>query len=437
MNLQDWLVERRAAHPMAVTEVSLEECDPWRLNDNVLTRPDGRFFQGVLSASQAWILQPEIGILGFLVSGESGNLDILLNLKEEPGNVLTTQIAPSVQATRSNWEQVHDGPPQPYIELFLGQNPDARQYLSILNSEQGTRFWKKRNRNLVVGTDRALPETPNLRWFPMPDMRVMLGKSFTVNTDARSVLASADWCWLLGNETDTRDNHDHPVMFKIRAEIQDRKPSGVDSLEILRIARKKRAWSVPTGFLPAYHQAVNDDRFWGTGATAFRFFDITSNFREVAQWCQPLYSSQERLVHYLVVSEISGSVSLLLRICDEEGLYGGAEFGPSSTVGIETKRDCSRILSAEISAQIDGFGLTLREIEQSDEGGRFFEEVALYRLVWVDPNQLRPSTPIGTTLSDPDYAWVTPSELNALCGTSMATTNELRTLASLIISLPT
>lgn len=436
MNVQDWLDERRAAQPMTVTEVSLGECDSWHLNDNVLTRPDGRFFRGVLSASQAWILQPEIGILGFLVTGESGNLDILLNLKEEPGNVLTTQIAPSVQATRSNWERVHDGPPQPYIELFLRQDPDARQDMSVLNSEQGTRFWKKRNRNQVVATDRALPEAPNHRWFPMHDMRMMLGKSFTVNTDARSVLASANWRSLLGNEADTRDNHDHPVMAQIRAEVQDRKSSGIHPIEILRIARKNWAWSAQTEVLPAYHQAVNADGFWGTGATVFRFFRITSRFREVPQWCQPLYSSQERLVHDLVVSEISGSVSLLLRIRDDEGLYSGAEFGPSSTAGIETQRDSSRSLSAEISAQLDASGVVLREIEQSDEGGRFFEEVGLYRLVWVDPKQLGTSNPLGRTLSDPEYAWVTPSELNALCGTSMATTNELRTLASLIISRP-
>jgi oxidase EvaA len=436
MNVQDWLDKRRAVQPMTVTEVSLAECDPWRLNDGVLTRPDGRFFQGVLSASQAWIWQPEIGILGFLVSGESGNLDVLLNLKEEPGNVLTTQIAPSIQATRSNWERVHDGPQQPYIELFLGHDPDTRQDLSVVNSEQGTRFWKKRNRNQVVGTDRALPEAQNHRWFRMQDMRVMLGKSFTVNTDARSVLASANWRSLLGNETDTRDDHDHPVMVQIRAEIQDRKASGIDPLEILRVARKNRARSAEIEFLPTYHQAVNGDGFWGTGATGFRFFHVTSRFREVAQWCQPLYSSQERLEHDLVVSEIYGSVSILLRICDEEGLYNGAEFGPSSTVGIEMKRDCSRSVSAEISAQLDDFGLTLREIEQSDEGGRFFNEVCRYRLVWVDPKQLGTSSPLGRTLNDPDYAWVTPSELNTLCGTSMATTNELRTLASLIISRP-
>ncbi|MDA9116845.1 NDP-hexose 2,3-dehydratase family protein [Pontimonas sp.] len=431
MHVLAWLSERRSLKPMSVTEISVGECEPWRLDGPLLDRPDGRFFSGVLSSSQAWILQPEVGVLGFIVSGEAENREILLNLKEEPGNVGMTQIAPTVQATKSNWERVHEGPPQPYIDLFQGLDVNRGPFQQVLNSEQGTRFWRKCNANLMISTSRSLHETMNHRWFCMRDFRLALGNSFAVNTDARSVLASTDWLLLLGNDFSGIHDQEHHIMDEIRASIRGRKTSEADPLETLFAARRMSPHPACSDISPISSETSSNGAFWGIGGTGFQFVHVKSSFREVPQWSQPLWTSQERWTHQLVVSEIMGSIAVLIQISFEQGLLSGAEFGPSSSLCSSAKREG---VLADLAAQLDSVGVILREIDQSDEGGRFFKEVATYRLVWVDPEVLGKNEALSLVLRDSYYLWVSPTQLNKLCATSMATTNELRTLASLIIS---
>ena len=65
---------------------------------------------------QPIINQPEIGILGFLTKTFNGLLHFLVQAKMEPGNVNSLQISPTVQATKSNYTQVHGGLKTRYLE---------------------------------------------------------------------------------------------------------------------------------------------------------------------------------------------------------------------------------------------------------------------------------------------------------------------------------
>ena len=91
-------------------------------------------------------------------------------------------------------------------------------------------------------------------------------------------------------------------------------------------------------------------------------------------------------------------------------------------------------MELEIFDRIQDSGVPLREIVQSDEGGRFFEEVARYSLVWLDIPSSRDDGRLDSVTEHPEYRWVSLDELNMLCATPLTTTNELRTLVSLVIS---
>lgn len=432
MTLRNWLDLRRAEEAMIVTRIQLGECGPWSVCDGVLARPDGRYFSGSKFSGQAWILQPEIGVLGFAVTEIQGRNQILLQAKEEPGNIGSTQIAPTLQATRSNSDKVHGGRSQEHEELFTSKSADSAVIAASLQSEQGTRFWRKRNRNMLIKTKPFFDLGPNHKWFDFQAFRAALGESHTVNTDARSVIASSDWRLFLAGQ----DANQQTVAPIGKALLQLRNDAGSLHTSLRRLAdvRSQTRAKNPS---PQNEQSLAEQDAksvsWGEGATAFQFFHIQATHREINSWAQPLLVSQEILCHQLVVSQHDSQIRFLVRVVSELGLYSLAEFGPT----VSSRR--SRI-PVEVDSRgtdradfLREYGQVLREIDQSDEGGRFFFETAKYQLLWLEPEHF---TPAHQHLFDQsEFMWLTSRELNRACSMSLVTTNELRTLASLVLAL--
>ena len=66
------------------------------------------------------------------------------------------QLSPTVQATRSNYSQVHQGKRPNYVEYFADR---ARGTVLVdqLQTEQGSRFLRKQNRNMLVEATGHVP----------------------------------------------------------------------------------------------------------------------------------------------------------------------------------------------------------------------------------------------------------------------------------------
>lgn len=110
---------------MVVREICWLDSGQWVLQNGGLRHRTGGFFSvvnaqarfgGRVTLRQPLIHQPEIGILGFLAQHREGGMDLLVQAKPEPGNVGLVQLAPSVQATRSNYLRLHQGKPTPWLE---------------------------------------------------------------------------------------------------------------------------------------------------------------------------------------------------------------------------------------------------------------------------------------------------------------------------------
>ncbi|MET7767018.1 NDP-hexose 2,3-dehydratase family protein [Streptomyces sp. NPDC005393] len=114
--LLSWLDVRRRANRLAVERVPFRELSGWEFDDGTgnLRHTSGHFFsiEGLRvrtdhcwfgSWTQPIIVQPEIGILGLLVKRFDGVLHVLVQAKNEPGNIRGLQLSPTVQATRSNY----------------------------------------------------------------------------------------------------------------------------------------------------------------------------------------------------------------------------------------------------------------------------------------------------------------------------------------------
>ena len=225
-SLLEWIDEQRIASNLHVNSIDLEETDSWQFSSENIAHETNRYFSiiGIKSDStnikpncQPIILQSEIGILGYIFRKASNGIEILLQAKTEPGNLRGTQIAPSVQATYSNYMQVHYGAPTKYLDKFLKNNELVDE--GTLQSEQGTRFLSKYNRNISVFINQNEIEhldDKNWKWVTIIDLFHLMDQDFLINTDSRSVLVCSDWDKLTQNSAFETSPNENTFKSKLR-----------------------------------------------------------------------------------------------------------------------------------------------------------------------------------------------------------------------------
>ena len=117
-----WLKIRNSAIKVKVVKIPFQDLDHWFFDKSmgVLKHKSNQFFsiEGIRVKTnwgkvpeweQPIIKQPEIGYLGIITKEINGILYFLLQAKVEPGNVNNVQLSPTLQATKSNYTQVHKG----------------------------------------------------------------------------------------------------------------------------------------------------------------------------------------------------------------------------------------------------------------------------------------------------------------------------------------
>ena len=107
----------------------------------------------VASWDQPIYTQPEGGILGLVAreTPESG-VQFLLYAKAEPGNIGVLQLSPSIQSTWSNIRRAHGGKLSPMLEVLTAKS-GVRIVYRAEHNEEGGRFWRKSNENIIVFVD--------------------------------------------------------------------------------------------------------------------------------------------------------------------------------------------------------------------------------------------------------------------------------------------
>lgn len=416
-DLDNWVNAFRESPTMVVDDVDLETCEPWSIVDGVLTRPDSRFFRviGVDNGKrhQLFIDQPEVAVMGFALADVDATRQILVQAKDEPGNEHLTQIAPTIQATKSNFENAHGGSDVPYFDFFTQPSASRRVLNDSQSSEHGERFWKKQNRNLTVLSSEAPPPVgPRYRWFAVGDILASLDVDFLVNTDARSVLAATPWAELCNpGQTPFAGESDFERLLSasFHQDGIDEALGGVlDELESAR--RQERA---TPSFVP-----VTPDRLRDVSAKEWvRFIRSSSTSREVSEWSQPIYETSGAEVNTLVVARRRGELVVLIRLAEELGLRTDIEWSTTSSTD-NVPAIIERMLST---------GETKSTLWQTEEGSRFFRSLGRFDLIDCDVEVS------DDELRNEGLHAVNLATFNQLLGTSAMTTNELRTAASLLL----
>ena len=445
--LLDWIGERRASVQVRCEPVAWSKLSEWRLEEGRFVHRTGGFFQiaglraharrggaAVSAASeQPIILQPEIGILGFVVRREtrgSNGPEILLQAKAEPGNVMGVQIGPSVQATESNYRRKHGGLPTPYLELFL-EKGRAPFLADSLQSEQGTRFLGKYNRNATVdATGLGLePAGEDWRWFPAADLFASCDRGFLVNTDARSSLVCSSWEHLADSGTPFsrwRGTGEFGERLYESHAAQDEDSETPLASVLLHLAEQRQTHAFETSALPLgalRSWTLDDERIVDVGEQQFevRGYQIAIPSREVVAWDQPLVHSLREGTCALLCQMRRGVLHFLLRGSVEIGFRECVQYGP--TLQAAGARD-SALVESELAASVAAASERVASLE-SDEGGRFHQSVVRYAIRELDErHEVAPRA---------DTRWVTLAQIRALAARKGVLSNEARSAVSLLL----
>jgi oxidase EvaA len=108
---------------------------------------------------------------------ESGNFDIL-------------ELAPTVQCLTGNYRNT-GSENLPFLEYVLSAK-DAQIVSDTLQSEEGGRFYREQNRNLIIEANGNFPEQlpPNYMWMTLHQLKTFIRFNNYLNIQSRSLLSA-------------------------------------------------------------------------------------------------------------------------------------------------------------------------------------------------------------------------------------------------------
>jgi len=302
-----------------------------------------------------------------------------MQAKIEPGNTNVVQVSPTLQATRSNYLQKHKGKAPHYLQHFRGDKNAV--IVDQLQSEQGARFLKKRNRNVILFTREPPPEGGQFRWLTLAQIREISNLDNMVNMDSRTVISgltldgSSEVVEALSASSQSVSSLYNAYMF-----MPDKSPSLWSLNQIFswltHLKTEAECEVSPCSLDSLGEWEFTDERIThNTG----RYFDVvpvkvTIGNREVTSWDQPMIRPHQEGVCALFYREIDGVVHFLMQAKMECGNLDLLELAPTIQCLTGSYKAGAVPFVPELeSALQSGEGVHV-DVMQSEEGGRFYKE---------------------------------------------------------------
>lgn len=393
-----WLNEQNAEVVVKVEQIKLSETKQWIYDADYgsLRHDSGKFFSiDGISVLTNWgeinhwqqpiINQPEVGYLGFIVKRIQGVYHFLVQAKIEPGNVNYVQLSPTLQATRSNYTQVHKGARPQYLEYFQNVSPD-KVLLDQLQSEQGGRFLKKRNRNIIIEVDEEIPIYSNFLWLTLAQIKSLMRRDNIVNMDTRTVISGIpfgtikddviDFLNYFRNKSFANDiikdflktaissSFAIHTIEEIITFLTNRK--SIHDLEITKInLHQVKDWIFTDKDI--HHKENKYFKVIGV--------NVEIGNREVVKWNQPMIQPAQEGLCAFVCKKINGILHFAVQAKLECGNFDIIELAPTVQCITgnykQTEKGALPFLDYVLNASQNQI---IIDTMQSEEGGRFFRE---------------------------------------------------------------
>lgn len=425
----NWVKEQNNCVSVEINKIPFSELKLWHFdNDNSrLQHNTGKFFSidgirintnwgNVQTWDQPIINQPEIGYLGFITKEFNGVLHFLLQAKIEPGNINFVQLSPTLQATKSNYTQAHQGKSPAYLDYFVNAKP-TQILLDQLQSEQGARFLRKRNRNIIIKIEEEVNLLENFVWLTLAQIKELMKVDNLVNMDTRTVISGIPYGIYSDLQIDLfsfLNKHQLPYSVESRMlKSMLSSESAVNSFDsiIKFVTRHKSFFELNIEKIPL--NAINS---WNINEYAIehnenKYFkiiavEVSIGNREVSKWTQPMIEPAQEGICAFVCKEINGVLHFAVQAKLECGNFDIIEFAPTvqCLTGDYRNYNSSDIPYLDYVLNIEREKIILDNL-QSEEGGRFYKEQNRNMIVVAGDE-------ISEILPE-NFIWMTLNQLNS------------------------
>ena len=197
-----WFATLKARYDLLVERIPLAHVRNWG-SDGFSIRHETRKYFSVFAVeveignrevpqwTQPMIQTMQEGMIAFITREIDGVLHFLVQAKIEAGHLDVIEMAPSVQCITGDYRDVsHENRP-PFLDYVLNAPPERIRY-SALQSEEGGRFYREQNRNMIVeaGSEFPLKVPENYKWMTLNQLNTFIKFNNYVNIQARSLLST-------------------------------------------------------------------------------------------------------------------------------------------------------------------------------------------------------------------------------------------------------
>jgi len=392
--IKNWLKKQKKKHKLKIKVIKLKDIDKWKIDNSKIYHKTKKFFKIVgikvltnfnkKNWDQPMIVQNEVGILGIIKNTKTNKY--LLQSKVEPGNINKLQLAPTVQATKSNYSRVHGGKKVPYINYFL----KSKKTIPSLQSEQGFRYLNKFNSNILLKTSKFIEIKPEFYWFNKNEIKELIKIRNIINMDTLSVFSSFM----------TKVKKDYPInsIRKIYDWVKINNKKFFMKTKIVDLIKLKD-WTYNSTKIE--HKKKKHFSIIGINAS--------TNKREIKNWSQPIIKGKEMAFAGFIKTKFNNIEHYLCRYTLKPGLKSGGisctvntsdinNYSKNHTLNSNEKYFIKKYFFSQYSKKNIIYDNTL-----SDEGGRFYQCQIRYMIskllypdsikipnnyIWISHNQI-------------------------------------------------
>lgn len=387
-DINEWITLRNENLKVSIEKVDFSYEGFWHYDnrDGFIRNDNNSFFQLAgyqeieddhIVEEQPIIIQNEIGYLGILCKIIDGRLNFLMQAKIEPGNVNVIQISPTIQATKSNFTRKHGGKAPHYLDYFV----DAKDYQIIVDqiqSEQSSRFYKKRNRNIIILVEDDIPVYESHKWMTLGQIKELMKQDNLVNMDTRTVLS----CLPFGAIETDKEREEVKGIFKDKALFESifKRPdynqihSVFCDINNYRMYRRENSRLLPIKSLKGWKMTNTEIVCKTPYDFKVIYCRIEIEGREVKYWEQPLIEALGIAVIGVFTCVDNGVRKYLVKTKHEMGCFDSAELGPMIQLEPSNKRNKLNYLEELFLDKLNKNKHIQKDVLLSEEGGRFYHE---------------------------------------------------------------
>lgn len=426
-NALKWIREQNRKIKVDIREIPFSQLKNWNFRADALRHDSGKFFSidgirvstdygKVAQWDQPIINQPEIGYLGFITKEFNGILHFLIQAKIEPGNINFVQLSPTLQATKSNYSQVHKGNAPAYLDYF--RNARKEQILvDQLQSEQGARFLKKRNRNIIIKVDGEIEVLENFIWLTLGQIKELMKIDNIVNMDSRTVVSGIPLMEfslenlddMVSDSKNFKETGFNWGLLKSCAYDATSANSLDDIIQFITAHKCNLELSIEKIPLKLLNNWVITDK--SIHHQEHKYFeiiaaDIEIGNREVVSWSQPMVKPVQEGICAFVCKNINGVLHFIAQAKLECGNFDIIELAPTvqcltDNYKTEVSMEALPFLKDVLNASKENM---IFDTFQSEEGGRFFQEQNRSMIVFDEDDEIPVELP-------PNYIWMTYNQI--------------------------